>query len=106
MESDENRCDTTPREYNIGLRVGLLFAILATSAIGVFGPILLHRWMPTKLNLIFIVLKQFGTGIIISTAFVHVSFSDVAFLFKTENPVADLQPTHTALHTRFSDVRK
>lgn len=29
--------------------------------------------MPAKLNLIFIILKQFGTGIIISTAFVHVS---------------------------------
>lgn len=40
---------------------------------GVFGPILLHKWMPNKLNLLFVVLKQFGTGIIISTAFVHVS---------------------------------
>lgn len=29
--------------------------------------------MPSKLNLIFILLKQFGTGIIISTAFIHVS---------------------------------
>lgn len=29
--------------------------------------------MPSKLNLIFVLLKQFGTGIIISTAFVHVS---------------------------------
>lgn len=29
--------------------------------------------MPEKLNLIFILLKQFGTGIIISTAFIHVS---------------------------------
>ena len=30
--------------------------------------------MPTKLNLVLIVLKQFGTGIIISTAFVHVRY--------------------------------
>lgn len=67
-------CDTPNREYNVNLRVGLLFVILATSAIGVFGPILLHKILPTKLNLLFIVLKQFGTGIIISTAFVHVSF--------------------------------
>jgi solute carrier family 39 (zinc transporter), member 1/2/3 len=29
--------------------------------------------MPAKLNLIFVLLKQFGTGIIISTAFIHVS---------------------------------
>ena len=39
---------------------------------GVFGPILIHRWMGYKLNLLFVLLKQFGTGIIVSTAFVHV----------------------------------
>ena len=42
---------------------------------GVFGPILLQKLVPKKLNLAFIVLKQFGTGIIVSTAFVHVSLS-------------------------------
>ncbi|KND92961.1 Zinc-regulated transporter 1 [Tolypocladium ophioglossoides CBS 100239] len=70
-EGSAPQCDTTKRDYNVGLRVGLLFAILATSSIGVFGPILLQKVMPTKLNLAFTVLKQFGTGIIISTAFVH-----------------------------------
>ncbi|KAG9250583.1 uncharacterized protein F5Z01DRAFT_677709 [Emericellopsis atlantica] len=69
--SSSSECSATPREYNVGLRVGLLFAILATSALGVFGPILLQRYMPRKLNLLFVLLKQFGTGIIISTAFVH-----------------------------------
>jgi zinc transporter 1/2/3 len=39
---------------------------------GVFSPILLARYLPTKLNLVLITLKQFGTGIIISTAFIHV----------------------------------
>ncbi|KAH6982872.1 hypothetical protein BKA56DRAFT_484285 [Ilyonectria sp. MPI-CAGE-AT-0026] len=70
-ESAESNCEAPNRDYNIGLRVGLLFVILATSAIGVFGPILLHKLMPSKLNLVFIVLKQFGTGIIVSTAFIH-----------------------------------
>jgi zinc transporter 1/2/3 len=44
---------------------------------GVFGPILLYKLMPKSgaLDTIFMVIKQFGTGIIISTAFVHVSLA-------------------------------
>lgn len=66
-------CTVSSRDYDVGLRVGLLFVILATSALGVFGPIFVHKMLPrnSKLRLIFTVLKQFGTGIIISTAFVH-----------------------------------
>ncbi|KAK3181143.1 high-affinity Zn(2+) transporter zrt1 [Lecanicillium sp. MT-2017a] len=70
-EESAPQCDARPRDYNVGLRVGLLFAVLATSALGVFGPIFLQKALPKNLNLIFIILKQFGTGIIISTAFVH-----------------------------------
>ncbi|KAM4057923.1 ZIP zinc transporter [Hirsutella rhossiliensis] len=66
-----SQCQGAKRDYNVGLRVGLLFAILATSALGVFAPILLQSILPRKLTLAFIVLKQFGTGIIVSTAFVH-----------------------------------
>ncbi|KAM0245455.1 hypothetical protein ACHAP5_005411 [Fusarium lateritium] len=69
--SASSACQPRKRDYNIGLRVGLLFVILATGALGVFGPILLHKMMPSKLSLVLLVLKQFGTGIIISTAFVH-----------------------------------
>ncbi|KAH7157152.1 hypothetical protein EDB81DRAFT_414680 [Dactylonectria macrodidyma] len=82
-EAEESACEAPSRDYNIGLRVGLLFVILATSAIGVFGPILLHKLMPSKLNLIFIVLKQFGTGIIISTAFIHL-FTHASLMFNNE----------------------
>ncbi|PHH60354.1 hypothetical protein CDD81_1839 [Ophiocordyceps australis] len=71
QEAHQPQCGATRREYNVGLRVGLLFAIMASSALGVFGPIVLHRVLPQKLNLAFIILKQFGTGIILSTAFVH-----------------------------------
>ena len=45
--------------------------MLATSALGVFAPIFLTKYLPNKLNTLLITVKQFGTGIIISTAFVH-----------------------------------
>ncbi|KAF5673202.1 zinc transporter [Fusarium heterosporum] len=69
--SASSACQPRRRDYNIGLRIGLLFVILATGALGVFGPILLQKMMPSSLSLVLLVLKQFGTGIIISTAFVH-----------------------------------
>ncbi|KAG5928719.1 hypothetical protein E4U42_000083 [Claviceps africana] len=64
-------CGVPKRDYNVRLRVGLLFVIMATSALGVFAPIFLHNIFPKKFPLLFTILKQFGTGIIISTAFVH-----------------------------------
>jgi len=71
-ESGQRSCARVDRDYNIKLRVGLLFVMLATSAIGVFTPILVASYMsPT--NPVFTILRQFGTGVIISTAFVHVS---------------------------------
>lgn len=39
---------------------------------GVFGPILMSTFVQVKTNLFLTILKQFGTGVIISTAFVHV----------------------------------
>lgn len=67
-------CDVRSREYNIPLRVGTLFAILITSSVGVFGPIFLSQVAFGAVSGIALsVMKQFGTGVIISTAFVHVS---------------------------------
>lgn len=63
------------RDYNKGLRIGMIFVILVTSGIGVFAPLILTK-LPlgnTMLGNILMVVKQFGTGIIISTAFIHVS---------------------------------
>ncbi|KAH9907816.1 Zip-domain-containing protein [Xylariomycetidae sp. FL2044] len=68
---DVVECTRQDRDYNIPLRIGLLFVMLATSFIGVAGPIFLAPILPAKLNIVFIVLKQFGTGVIISTAFIH-----------------------------------
>jgi zinc transporter 1/2/3 len=47
--SDEDACALIPLEdYNMGLRVGSIFIILATSALGTYLPILLHRISPYK----------------------------------------------------------
>lgn len=80
----EVSCDATPRDYNIPLRVGLLFVILATSAFGVFLPILTTRFnIISQTNIIFVVLKQFGTGIVLSTAFIHL-FTHADLMFGNE----------------------
>ncbi|KAI2624621.1 Zip-domain-containing protein [Hypomontagnella submonticulosa] len=82
-ESSAAQCSRRDREYNIPLRIGLLFAILVTSFIGVAGPIFLKPVLPQKFQTVFIVLKQFGTGVIISTAFVHL-FTHAELMFTNE----------------------
>ncbi|KAE9983697.1 hypothetical protein BLS_003844 [Venturia inaequalis] len=72
-ESEEApSCGKVERKYNVPLRVGIMFVILVTSGSGVFGPILLTSFTEIKAeHTAFVVLKQFGTGVIISTAFIH-----------------------------------
>lgn len=65
-------CDRNDAEYNIPLRIGLIFAILATDFIGVYGPLLVKRWFSIRMDgVVVTLLKQFGTGVILSTALVH-----------------------------------
>ncbi|KAI8368245.1 Zinc/iron permease [Radiomyces spectabilis] len=63
------------QDYNMPLRIGAIFIILATSAIGVFAPMILHRISPySKGSIRDWVLtfgRFFGTGVILATAFVH-----------------------------------
>jgi solute carrier family 39 (zinc transporter), member 1/2/3 len=67
-------CSRPEYDYNVPLRIGLLFAVLVTSAIGVYGPILTAKFSRMRMDhTVFVGLRQFGTGIIISTALVHVS---------------------------------
>ena len=67
-------CAAPQYDYNVPLRIGLLFVILVTGAIGVFIPIITERFTRIKTDsTVFIGLRQFGTGVIISTALVHVS---------------------------------
>ncbi|KAL9012074.1 MAG: hypothetical protein Q9173_003131 [Seirophora scorigena] len=77
-------CTKIDRDYHTGIRVGTLFVMLVTSSIGflaVFGPILLVRFAHVHPSgYIFTVLRQFGTGVIISTAFVHLlTHADLMF---------------------------
>ncbi|ANZ73916.1 BA75_00549T0 [Komagataella pastoris] len=70
--SGADSCTAPDYDYNTRLRVGCLFAILATSALGVYLPILTNKFLNFSLNgVIFTGFRQFGTGVIISTAFVH-----------------------------------
>ncbi|KAK0657923.1 hypothetical protein B0T16DRAFT_306377, partial [Cercophora newfieldiana] len=75
-------CNKVDRDYNIGLRVGLLFVIMATSSIGVFTPIFAWKFVSPN-SYVFTVLRQFGTGIIIATAFVHL-FTHATLMFANE----------------------
>ncbi|KAI0463769.1 hypothetical protein LJB42_002774 [Komagataella kurtzmanii] len=70
--SGASACSAPDYDYNIPLRIGCLFAILATSAIGVYLPILTNKFLNFSLTgVIFTGFRQFGTGVIIATAFVH-----------------------------------
>ncbi|KAL2691206.1 hypothetical protein Neosp_001587 [[Neocosmospora] mangrovei] len=82
-EEGTRSCGKVDRDYKIGIRIGMLFVVLVASSIGVFGPILMSTFMPIKSNLFLIVLKQFGTGVIISTAFVHL-FTHATMMFGNE----------------------
>ncbi|CAD6448567.1 8e7ecdd1-b1ee-4503-af3c-fe634be80221 [Sclerotinia trifoliorum] len=67
-------CERKDRDYNVKLRIGLLFVILFTSAIGVYAPIVMARLLKTNgTKMVFTVVKQFGTGVIIATALVHLA---------------------------------
>ncbi|KAI4736826.1 hypothetical protein E4T50_12672 [Aureobasidium sp. EXF-12298] len=76
----EGTCEAVNRDYNIPLRIGLVFAILATASIGVFGPIFLSLGRFKSGSIVMSVVKQFGTGVIISTALVHL-FTHAELMF-------------------------
>ncbi|ETI20459.1 hypothetical protein G647_08495 [Cladophialophora carrionii CBS 160.54] len=77
-------CNVRTRDYDIPLRVGTLFAILATSSIGVFGPIFLnHLPFGAVRGIALSIMKQFGTGVIVSTALVHL-YTHASLMFANE----------------------
>ncbi|CAM1505868.1 Fc.00g115050.m01.CDS01 [Cosmosporella sp. VM-42] len=80
---EESSCERTDRDYDIPIRIGMLFVVLAASSIGVFGPILMSTFTRIKSNIFLTILKQFGTGVIISTAFVHL-FTHASLMFGNE----------------------
>ncbi|KAG9697599.1 putative ZIP zinc transporter, partial [Aureobasidium melanogenum] len=76
----EGTCEAVNRDYNIPLRIGLVFAILATASVGVFGPIFLSLGRFKNGGVAMSIIKQFGTGVIISTALVHL-FTHAELMF-------------------------
>ncbi|KAK7733154.1 high-affinity Zn(2+) transporter zrt1 [Diaporthe eres] len=83
-EGEGVSCGLREREYNVGLRVGSLFIVLVTSAIGVLAPLLLHKLVIGSIGAnILMAVKQFGTGIIISTAFIHL-YTHANLMFTNE----------------------
>ncbi|KAK7418444.1 high-affinity Zn(2+) transporter zrt1 [Neonectria punicea] len=82
-EESTASCERTDREYKIPIRIGMLFVVLVASSVGVFGPILMSTFVQVKTNLFLTILKQFGTGVIISTAFVHL-FTHATMMFTNE----------------------
>ncbi|KAF2212272.1 hypothetical protein CERZMDRAFT_41672 [Cercospora zeae-maydis SCOH1-5] len=80
-------CGLRQRDYDVGLRIGSIFIVLVTSSIGVYAPIFLNK-IPFIRNSavsynILMIIKQFGTGIIISTAFIHL-YTHADLMFSNE----------------------
>ncbi|KAF2431658.1 Zinc/iron permease, partial [Tothia fuscella] len=58
--------------YTLKLRVAAVFILLTTSTIGILAPIFLRNFKKVASDgLVFTIFKQFGTGVIISTVFIH-----------------------------------
>ncbi|KAG5360020.1 Zinc-regulated transporter 1 [Yarrowia sp. C11] len=72
--NEELDCSFEPRNLKKPIRIGALFAVLATSALGVFPPVLATSVFKIDLqSLPMTFVKQFGTGVVLSTAYVHLA---------------------------------
>lgn len=92
---DSHTCSRTDRDYNKKLRVGTLFAVLALSCVGVFLPIFLSRAVSMD-SYIFTIVRQFGAGVILSTALVHLS-THAAMMFGNECLTIQYEGTSSAI---------
>ncbi|KAL6234528.1 hypothetical protein BDW75DRAFT_251418 [Aspergillus navahoensis] len=79
--TSKSSCGLQTRDYDMPLRIGTLFVILVTSSIGVFLPMGLVKLPSATINVwASTIIKQFGTGVILSTAFVHLyTHADLMF---------------------------
>lgn len=71
--SSVDTCERVDRDYDIPLRIGLLFVILVTSGIGAFGPLVASKLFNFSLEggYVMIIIRNFSIGVLISTALVH-----------------------------------
>lgn len=61
-----------PADYNLGLHVGALFVVLAVSSLACAFPLLVLKFPRLRIpaSVLFVV-RHFGTGVLLATAFVH-----------------------------------
>jgi zinc transporter 1/2/3 len=67
---------TTGNDYdgNIGLRISSIFVILIGSLGGALFPLIAKKFQGAGIpDWVFFIAKYFGSGVIIATAFIHVS---------------------------------
>lgn len=64
---------TELQNYNLAIHIAAVFVMLVASALGVFLPVILGKLGPRNklFGSLFSILKYFGSGIIISLAYVH-----------------------------------
>ena len=96
--SGQQTCARNDRDYNIKLRIGLLFVMLVGSGLAVYLPLFLSRVLHMDTSgLAFTLIKQFGTGVIIATAFVHL-LTHANLMFSNEClPPLKYEATTTAI---------
>ena len=59
-------------DYNLGLHVGALFVVLAVSSLACAFPLLVLRFPRLRIPAtVLFVVRHFGTGVLLATAFVH-----------------------------------
>ncbi|KAF9327837.1 high-affinity Zn(2+) transporter zrt1 [Podila minutissima] len=70
---DECRPESTDLEsYNTSLHIASVFIILAASTAGVFMPVIASKFRSLRISARVLTLgKQFGTGVILATGFIH-----------------------------------
>lgn len=71
-ESGDPSCgNDSPYNGRLGLRIGAIFIILSTSAVGTLFPVLSRRSKLPISEKVYLAFKNFGSGVLVATAFIH-----------------------------------
>lgn len=69
---ENDTCERVDGDYNIPLRIGLIFAMLAIGLFTAVGPTFIGLLLKVSFeSYVFVILKLFGTGVVLLAAFVH-----------------------------------
>ncbi|GAA5948131.1 hypothetical protein JCM3765_007122 [Sporobolomyces pararoseus] len=71
LEAEPSCGNDSPYNGRLGLRVGAIFIILTTSAIGTLFPVLSRRSKLPISEKVYLAFKNFGSGVLVATAFIH-----------------------------------